>query len=256
MDEMIYRQLASRYGISTSFVVKDHYLMRLLQYVSAYGPKELIMTGGTAINKVYLKDKARFSEDADFELKCKVGINDLVKSLSVISSKAGDFSGTETRMLKIYYQIDFIYNGLNNTDKVRLDVAFNEIAPRGSELFTGEISSPFSEEKVFGLSTYSLEELLARKLYAVYRRTEGKDIYDLFYGSELADKHRLYGAGKRFFKSKDLAFDKVVLSIVEKLRATKHGYIAPRTNNYIPLGLRPKDWGMVSNSIADYISNL
>ncbi|MGC8516889.1 MAG: nucleotidyl transferase AbiEii/AbiGii toxin family protein, partial [Candidatus Acidifodinimicrobium sp.] len=229
---------------------------RLLQYVSAYGPKELILTGGTAINKIYLKDKARFSEDADFELKHKAKINELINSLSRIVDKAKDFSGTEKRILKIYYQVDFLYKSLDQIDKVRLDVAFNEVAQRRSELITEEITSPFSEERVYGLSAYGLEELLARKLYAIYRRTEGKDIYDLFYGLELANKHKLYEASERFFRYKKLTFDKSVLEITQKLRGIKHGYIAPRVNNYIPLRLRPKDWEIVSNSIADYISNL
>jgi predicted nucleotidyltransferase component of viral defense system len=256
MDDIIYRRLASKHGIATTFIIKDYYLMKLLQYVSAYGPKELILTGGTAINKVYLKDRARFSEDTDFELKYKVRITDLINSLGRTADKSKDFLGTEARTLKIYYQMDFLYNSLNNTDKVRLDVAFNEIAPEKSGFGTEEITSTFSEERVYGLCTYSLEELLARKLYAVYRRTEGKDIYDLFYGLELADKRKLYEANERFFRYKKLAFAESVLDIAKKLRTIKHSYIALRVNNYIPIRLRPNNWEVVSSSIADYIINL
>ena len=256
MDEIIYRRLASKHGIATAFIIKDYYLMKLLQYVSAYGPKELILTGGTAINKVYLKDRARFSEDADFELRYKVRVANLINSLGRLADRSKDFSGTEGRILKVYYQMDFLYKGLNDMDKVRLDVAFNEVAPKKSEFGTEEITSTFSGERVYGLCTYSLEELLARKLYAVYRRTEGKDIYDLFYGLELADRRKLHEANERFFKYKKLVFAESVLDIAQKLRTIKHSYIAPRVNNYIPMRLRPTNWEIVSNSIADYIINL
>lgn len=252
----MYTMLASRHGLSTDFVIKDHYLMRLLQYISMFANKDFILTGGTAINKGYLKEKARFSEDADFELRHKIKINELIGHLNEVATKAKDFSGTEKRLLKIYYQIDFKYRlPGSNGDKVRLDVAFNEIAPAWSNTSIEEIVSSFSEERVYGLNIYSLEELLARKLYAVYRRTEGKDIYDLFYSLGLVERNRFYDASRRFFDYKKLDFKEVLPMVADKLRAIKHAYIAPRVNNYIPLKLRPKNWEIVSNSIADYINN-
>ncbi len=256
MDESTYAVIASKLGLSTNFIIKDHYLMRLLQYISMYTNKELILTGGTAINKVYLKEKARFSEDADFELTFKIGINELIALVDRVIAKADDFFGVEKRLLKVYYQTDLKYKQPGIEDKVRLDIAFNEIAPKRSEFSQIEITSPFSSERAYGLNVYSLEELLARKLYAVYRRTEGKDLYDIFYSLGLADKKKFYQTSTRFFEYKKLDLVSVLPAIEEKLRTLKHSYIAPRVNNYIPLGLRPNNWEIVANSIADYIHNL
>ncbi len=157
MDESTYAVIASKLGLSTNFIIKDHYLMRLLQYISMYTNKELILTGGTAINKVYLKEKARFSEDADFELTFKIGINELIALVDRVIAKADDFFGVEKRLLKVYYQTDLKYKQPGIEDKVRLDIAFNEIAPKRSEFSQIEITSTFSSERAYGLNVYSLE---------------------------------------------------------------------------------------------------
>ncbi len=254
MEEMIYRELASKYGLSSNFIVKDYYLMRLLQYVALYGDKKFVLTGGTAINKVYLSDKARFSEDADFEMITKPGMDSIIKSIDNVSANAKEFQDKRKRLLKIYCQVDLSYRTLDNfTDKVRLDVAFNELADKGSFTVMDEITSPFSHERVHGLEVYKLEELLARKLYAVYRRNEGKDLYDIFYSLELVDKEKFYDAGKRFLEKKGIGFEAAISTISEKLRHVDNKYFAAKTNSYIPIALRPTDWRIISNSIADYL---
>lgn len=257
MEEIIYRELAGKYGLPANFILKDYYLMRLLQYVSLYGNKRFVLTGGTAINKVYLKERARFSEDADFELSIKPSLSAVISSIDNIAANAKDFLGTKKRLLKVYCQVDFSYAALNSfSDTVRLDVAFNELAGKSSYTIIDEITSPFSQEKIHGLAVYKLEELLARKLYAVYRRTEGKDLYDLFYSFELVNKRKLYSAGKALFKKKRFGFEKALPAIIEKLRNLDHKGLAAKTNSYIPLSLRPRDWSIVANSVADYLSTI
>ena len=257
MEEIIYRALAGKYGLSLNFVLKDYYLMRLLQYTSLYGDKKFVLTGGTAINKVYLKEKARFSEDANFELIQKPSLNSVIKSIDNISANANEFLDKKRRLLKIYCQVDFYYGTFNDfTDKVRLDVAFNELADENSFDVKDEITSQFSIERVHGLAVYKLEELLARKLYAAYRRTEGKDLYDIFYSLGLVDKEKFYNAIKRFLDRKKIDFDDMITALSEKLRNVDNKYIATKTNSYIPIKLRPANWGILSDSIADYIDSL
>ncbi|MCW1301647.1 MAG: nucleotidyl transferase AbiEii/AbiGii toxin family protein [Candidatus Parvarchaeota archaeon] len=257
MEEMIYRALAGKLGLSMNFVIKDYYLMRLLQYVSLYGNDKFVLTGGTAINKIYLKDKARFSEDADFELIRKPSLASVIKTIDGISANAKEFLGKKRRMLKAYCQVDFSYHTSNYlTDKVRLDVAFNELADKNSFVVIDEITSPFSQERAHGLAVYKLEELLARKLYAIHERMEGKDLYDVFYSMEMADKRKLYAAAKKFLVKKGIDFGTAIDAIIEKLRNIDNKYITAKTNSYIPLSLRPTDWRILSNSIADYLSIL
>lgn len=254
MEEIIYRELAKKYGLPASFILKDYYLMRLLQYVSLYGNNRFVLTGGTAINKVYLKDMARFSEDADFELSKRSEMKATIKLIDRIKFLAKDFVKTDRLLLKVYCQVDFSYLSLNNfSDNVRLDVALNEVADKSSYKIVDEIISPFSQERAYKLAVYTLEELLARKLYAVYRRTEGKDLYDIFYSLNLTDKKKFYSAGKRFFNKKRLDLSRTILKIIDKLRNLDDKYIAAKTNMYIPLALRPSNWKIVANSIADYL---
>ncbi|MCL4376574.1 nucleotidyl transferase AbiEii/AbiGii toxin family protein [Candidatus Parvarchaeota archaeon] len=209
------------------------------------------------MNKVYLGEKARFSEDADFEIAGKKDIRSVIAQIDVIRANSSDFFKTERRLLKIYSQVDFFYETSNNfSDKVRLDVAFNESGEKSSYQKVNEITSQFSQERVHNLYVYKLEELLARKLYAMYNRTEGKDLYDFFYGVQIVDSSKLYNAIERFFKRKSLLIEKVLPAIVDKLRSTEEDYIAAKVNNYIPFQFRPKSWKILSNSIADFISRL
>ena len=257
MEEIIYRELAGKLGLPMNFVIKDYYLMRLLQYVSLYGKGQFVLTGGTAINKVYLKDNARFSEDADFELIRKPNLHSVIKTIDNISDNAKEFPEKKKRLLKVYCQVDFLYRTAKiSTDNVRLDVAFNELADKNSFTVIDEITSPFSQEKAHGLMVYKLEELLARKLYVIYERTEGKDLYDVFYSMGLVDRKNLYVSGKRLLGKNGIDFDTAINTIIEKLRNIDNRYIASKTNSYIPLSLRPTDWRILSNSIADYLSTL
>ena len=253
----LYRDIALERGLPLNFVIKDYYLMRLLQYVSTYGNGMFVLTGGAAINKVYLGEKARFSEDADFEIAGKNNIHSIIRQIDLIRDKSSEFIKTERRLLKICGQVDFIYETSNKfLDKVRLDVAFNEFAEKSSFQKVNEITSSFSQERVHALYVYKLEELLARKLYAMYNRTEGKDIYDFFYGIQMSDNSKIYHAIERLFKRKSLAIEKALPSIVNKLRGVSETYISASVNNYIPFQCRPKSWKILSNSVADYIEML
>ena len=243
MDESTYAVIASKLGLSTNFIIKDHYLMRLLQYISMYTNKELILTGGTAINKVYLKEKARFSEDADFELTFKMGINELITLVDRVIAKADDFFGVEKRLLKVYYQTDLKYKQPGIEDKVRLDIAFNEIAPKRSEFSQIEITSPFSSERAYGLNVYSLEELLARKLYAVYRRTEGKDLYDIFYSLGLADKKKFYQTSTRFFEYKKTGSCKRPAPYRGKIANAEALIYSPKGKQLYSVGIKAEQLG-------------
>jgi hypothetical protein len=48
----------------------------------------------------------------------------------------------------------------------------------------------------------------------------------------------------------------MITALSEKLRNVDNKYIATKTNSYIPIKLRPANWGILSDSIADYIDSL
>jgi len=57
------------------------------------------------------------------------------------------------------------------------------------------VKSQFIETHPSLVRTYSLEDLIARKLVAIYDSTEGKDIYDIFYSLDLDfDRNKLFKA--------------------------------------------------------------
>ena len=68
VDESICKLIAVREGLPLDFVAKEFYLMDLFAHIGKSGAlNKLIFKGGTALNKVYLGNSSRFSEDLDFD---------------------------------------------------------------------------------------------------------------------------------------------------------------------------------------------
>jgi len=85
------------------------------------GNEEIILKGGTAINRVYLKNK-RFSEDIDFDLLFKGNVKEAVIKTKEIVKKINGFDVARPRIMKNTVRYDLFYiNPLNHKDKIRLE---------------------------------------------------------------------------------------------------------------------------------------
>jgi predicted nucleotidyltransferase component of viral defense system len=140
----------------------------------------LVFRGGTALNKLFLKPPARYSEDIDFVQRRSEPIGktiDKVRDLLTPWLGTPNWKITE-RSAKIVYQ----YQAINNLPaKLKVEINITEhfqVMPLKYEPFSvqSEWFSGASE-----VVTYELEELIATKLRALYQRRKGRDLFDLWY---------------------------------------------------------------------------
>jgi len=148
----------------------------------------LAMKGGTAINKLYLGGTSRLSVDVDFN-----HVGDRDKVLSGRSTLREALTRT-LRVLDSNYKLSFKRNWNQTTiraeyssltganQQLKLEISHVERIPI-FDLVARDASSP---TKSFKVLTYSLEELLATKLRALFERFSGRDIYDIYFTAKLS----------------------------------------------------------------------
>lgn len=145
--------------------------------------ESLAFRGGTALNKLYIKPAARYSEDLDF-----VQVNDepIGHILSAVRKVLDPWLGTARwkqgpRSAKLIYRFQS-----EDTPSVplRLKIEINT-----TEFFTfyGYKHHEYRIESRWftgqsTIKTFQLEELMGTKLRALFQRLKGRDLFDLWLG--------------------------------------------------------------------------
>ncbi|HLB42163.1 MAG TPA: nucleotidyl transferase AbiEii/AbiGii toxin family protein [Gammaproteobacteria bacterium] len=143
----------------------------------------LAFRGGTALNKLFIKPAARYSEDLDF-----VQVNDelIGHILTAIRKVLDPWLGVARwkqgpRSVKLIYRFQSEGNPpvplrlkieINTTEFFTLYGYQNHDYGIESRWFTGHTT----------IKTYQLEELMGTKLRALYQRLKGRDLFDLWLG--------------------------------------------------------------------------
>ncbi len=174
--------------------------------------ERLYLKGGTALNKLYLRETARLSVDLDFNAigKKKEVLEERRSIRLKIIEKLKEQDPNYRTKSKSRYELTTIHLGYDpifGGEKERIKVEISNVERFAVLGRTGkDISSPFFNER-FNVNTYQLEELTATKLRALHSRLKGRDIYDLYFISNLDMDMRLlrklviyyfYRAGKIF----------------------------------------------------------
>lgn len=149
-------------------------------YNNPYIKEKLVFRGGTALNKLFLKPAARYSEDIDF---VQMNPDPIGSTINAIRESLKSWLGEPKRKItersvKLVYQ----YISIDNLQaKLKIEINTTEhfqVLPLkqmdfsiASEWFTGSAQ----------IATYELEELMATKLRALYQRRKGRDLFDMWY---------------------------------------------------------------------------
>ncbi len=148
----------------------------------------LVFRGGTALNKLFLNPASRYSEDLDFVFRKSEPIG---PTLDAIRSRLDPLLGAPKRQLTQYgAKVVYRYTSYNNVP-MKLKIEINTTEKFGvlellytpfiveSEWYTGSCT----------ITTYTLEELMATKLRALFQRRKGRDLFDIahVFGNNLAD---------------------------------------------------------------------
>jgi predicted nucleotidyltransferase component of viral defense system len=139
---------------------------------------ELRLRGGTAFHKLFLSEPRRYSEDLDYVRTTAGGIGDVMKALTALGNELGyEVRTSMQRHPKVFWR--FMRNsGLPGKIKVEIDTY--ERSPMLEPMtVTHEVQSSFCTASA-EISTFQPSELVATKIRALYQRSKGRDLYDIW----------------------------------------------------------------------------
>ncbi len=144
--------------------------------------ENLAFRGGTALHKIFMNPQARYSEDIDL-VQIKPGpINPVMKEIRNAMSFLGLKRNTKQnlRMNTIVYRFNTEIAPVINT-RLKLEINSREhFSILGWKMVNHELSSSWFSGST-EIVSYELEELLGTKLRALYQRSKGRDLFDLYY---------------------------------------------------------------------------
>lgn len=162
-------------------VEQDLLLSRLIVEIAEdpYLGDELVFRGGTCLHKLYDTGLTRYSEDLDYVRRSEGGIGDLTRAVTAIGERLGMQVRTKIgRHPKIFLRAPF--ESGTGTMRVKVEVNTFERAPARplcrvpfaveSPWFTGDAE----------VQTFDLAELVATKIRALFQRSKGRDLFDLW----------------------------------------------------------------------------
>ena len=234
LDEL--RRISAKEEVSLNFIAKDEMISKAL--LQLQGNEEIILKGGTAINRVYLKNK-RFSEDIDFDLLFKGNVKEAVIKTKEIVKKINGFDVARPRIMKNTVRYDLFYiNPLNHKDKIRVEFTVIKKAKGYSRKIVNYGFVPYESAL---LNVYDLDMLISHKVECVLNRIEGKDLFDLYYLMDLPIK-------------KVSEFNLKKKEILQRI-TTMENQLTPIINiinHYIPRGERP-NWNIFLKELKEKI---
>jgi len=147
--------------------------------------ERLAFRGGTALHKLFLKPAARYSEDIDLVQVKPEPFGPIIDKIRETLS----FLGTP-RITQKQHNNTLVYRFISEDNvPVKLKV---EVNTREHFSVFGLINMPVKLESAWmndeaAVPVFSLDELLATKLRALYQRKKGRDLFDLWYAINNAE---------------------------------------------------------------------
>lgn len=220
LDEL--RRIAAKEELSLNYIAKDEMMSKALAKLQKF--ETIILKGGTAINRVYLRNK-RFSEDIDLDLIFNGTVKQALTATNEIVRVLEGFNIAKPRIMKETIRYDLFYiNHLNHQDKIMLEFKVIKKAVNYSKKIVNFGFVPYDSSLI---NVYGIEELIKQKIACIMARNEGKDFFDLYYLLEI--QHEEIKIDK----------DKIIERIPSEEKEIKS--IANTLNHYIPKKQRP-DW--------------
>ncbi len=141
---------------------------------------ELLFRGGTCLHQVRLPAPLRYSEDLDFVRRTHSAIGPVLDALRDVAATVGlTVSGTD---IGVHPKIKFrgATTGSNRPLRIKVEVNTHETSPARP---VDEV--PFAVETAWFqgacvIRTFAPPELVATKLRALYQRSKGRDVFDLW----------------------------------------------------------------------------
>jgi predicted nucleotidyltransferase component of viral defense system len=138
------------------------------------------LRGGTALNKLFLADPARYSEDIDLVQVAPAPIGPLLDALrGTLDPWLGEPRRSVKQMVNLVYRFE---SEVPPVRPLRLKVEINtheHFSVLGYQRKHMEVDSRWFAASA-EVPTYALDELMGTKLRALYQRRKGRDLFDLW----------------------------------------------------------------------------
>jgi len=258
------RIVAAKIGIGLQYVLKEARVFDIWSKVCPVilskeisSQATLICKGGTTINKIFLGELQRFSEDLDFDIFFNMELSrdekiQFIKD-NIISVLNDSYRiPKEARMRNVVRFTCYFNNEVGKQDNVFLEFNVNETKVGLSEIKKAE--SKILPLSVSNIPVYSFHTLIAKKLKTFYEREEGKDIYDLYYSLKVVDNvAKAIPILKDVLAIAKIDYKEFAEEFPKKLAdSTKIQSLHASTNPYIPRNLRI-NWIAAAKAISKNI---
>jgi predicted nucleotidyltransferase component of viral defense system len=165
-------------------VEQDLLLSRAICAIASddYLSQELVFRGGTALHKLHLDNPYRYSEDLDYVRSSASGIGPLTQSLTRLGTELGYTVSTRvSEHPKVYWRTT-ADSGVPLRIKIEVNTHERSPALPLTERPHRVDSSWWSGEA--NVRTFQPAELMATKIRALYQRSKGRDLFDLWLALE------------------------------------------------------------------------
>lgn len=204
-------------------IEQDLVLSRLMIEVANHevlGP-ELAFRGGTCLHKLYFPEAARYSEDLDYVRSTKSGIKPILAALAEVANSIGlEERSTERSGAMVHAKFDAVPTLGAGRIRVKIEINIAEttpLRPRVEHPF--EVDSPWWSGKA-KIRTFDLEELLGTKLRALYQRSKGRDLFDLWHALTVAkpDEDAIVDAYRHYIGDREFSYPELASNLEAKLK--------------------------------------
>jgi predicted nucleotidyltransferase component of viral defense system len=205
-------------------IEQDLLLSRLMIEISrdeVLGP-ELVMRGGTCLHKLHLPSPLRYSEDLDYVRSTHTGIKPYTQALTKIAEEIGLTVSSRQRsgqMVHVYLDSEPTEGIGRIRIKIEINVTETEPFLRRKNIRHTVQTSWWSGEA--DIPTFQVEEMLATKLRALYQRSKGRDLFDLWLGLTVleADPEKIVAGLHHYMGDATFTFPELRDNLAAKLES-------------------------------------
>jgi predicted nucleotidyltransferase component of viral defense system len=143
---------------------------------------ELVFRGGTALHKLHLDQPFRYSEDLDYVRRTAGGIVPLTQALTRLGESLGFTVNTRiSEHPKVYWRTT-ADSGVPM--RIKIEVNTHERSPALPLLYQEHRVDSSWWSGAAAVQTFQPAELVATKIRALYQRSKGRDLFDLWLALE------------------------------------------------------------------------
>ena len=206
------RSRARELGVLETTIERDYAQNWLLKHLASI---EMALKGGTGIRKAYIKNY-RFSDDLDFTMLKKMGsfeLNNLIRTAVLGAKEESGINFDEKVSIEeningfvatVYFRI---LRSAGNPIKIKLDMTAPEKEEVLLPLKARVIIHPYPDDFHARIQAYSLEEMMAEKIRAIFERTRPRDLYDVWRIHNEIDKRKVLDILYKKCQAKDVEMD-------------------------------------------------